>query len=243
MRKRILGLAAIVAVGLVALACTEKTTTVLPGNEEQPGISVSGSGSAFGQPDVAVLSLGVDAEADSVAEARAEAAEAMDAMLAALKEGGVADEDVQTTRFNVEPRYDYRDDQRRLIGFAVTNLVTAKIREIDEVGDLIDTTLAAGGDLARIEYLSFTIDDPSALEDEARREAMEDARSRAETLAEAAGVELGAPHSISEGGGPVPIAFGAADAMRLAEEDVETPIELGELEVQVSVQVVYRLEE
>ncbi len=242
MRKRLLGFAAVVTLGLLALACTEKTTTVLPGNEEQTGISVSGLGSAFGQPDVAMLSLGVDAEADTVAEARANAAKAMDAMLAALKEGGVADDDIQTTRFNVEPRYDYRNDKRELIGFAVTNLVTAKIRNIDDVGELIDGALTAGGDLARIDYLSFTIDDPSALEDEARKEAMDDARSRAETLAEAAGVKLGAPRSISEGGGPVPIEMGAADARLLAEE-AETPIELGELEVQVSVQVVYGLEE
>lgn len=237
------GLIGAILLGLLALACTTETTTVLPGGEEQQGVSVSGEGSAFGEPDVALLSLGVDSEADTVAEARAAAANSMDAMLKALKDGGVKDEDIQTTRFSVEPRYDFSGDQRELIGFAVTNMATAKIRNIDDVGDLIDGALDAGGDLARITNLSFTIDDPSTLEDEARKEAMDDARSKAETLAEAGGVELGTPRSISEGGGPVPISFEAADMAAFAADAPQTPIELGEMEVRVSVQVVYGMKE
>ena len=244
MHSKIVGLLAVVGLGLLALGCTTRnTTTVLPPGPEPPGIAVSGAGSAFGEPDVAALSLGVEAEATGVAEARSQAAEAMDAMLAALKEGGVASEDIQTTRFSVQPRYDFTERRQILVGFTVNNTVTAKIRSIDDTGELIDAAIEAGGDLARINSLRFTIDDPSALEDEARLEAMSDARSKAETLAQAAGVTLGAPRSISEFAGAVPIQFDGAEFSRLvADQAAATSIELGELEVRVDVQLVYDLE-
>ncbi len=242
MNRKLLVVLSVAILGVLAWACTTETT-VNPTGVETQGISVSGSGSASGTPDVAVLSLGVEARAETVAEARAMAAGAMDAMIAALKDGGVADEDIQTTRFSVQPRYDVRPNQRELIGFTVNNMVTAKIRTIDDTGQLIDDTIEAGGDLARIDNLRFTIDDPSALEDEARQEAVAEARQRAETLADAAGVGLGKARTISESGGSIPDAFRfeAADFAAAGEID-DTPIEVGELEVQVSVQIVYDLE-
>ena len=238
MKAKAIVLLAAGAFGLAALACTE--TTVLPSNQEAPGVTVTGSGSVFGEPDVAVVTLGVEAEAQSVGEARTQAAESMNAMLQALKDGGVDEEDLQTTRFSVEPRYDYSNNKATLIGFTVSNIVTAKIREIDNTGDLIDAAITAGGDRARVDYLQFTIDDPSALEDEAREEAMAEAKRKADTLARAGGVKLGAPRSISEGGGPTPIFFEGRDFA--AAEQAGTPIEVGELEVRVDVSVVYGLE-
>jgi len=240
-KARVAALAGIAALGLLAFACTNETT-VLPPSQELPGVTVSGSGSAFGEPDVAELSLGVEAEAAGVSEARSRAAEAMEAMLTALKDGGVADEDIQTTRFSVQPRFDYIDGRQELRGFVVTNIVIAKIREIDDTGGLIDSALEAGGDLARVDNLRFTIDDPSALEEQARQEAMAEARRKAETLAQAAGVELGPPRSISESGGPQPVPF-ELRSVPGAGELAATPIEVGELEVRVQVQVVYALEE
>ncbi len=231
----------VMTLGLLALACTDEITVLSP-DQQAPAIDVSGSGTASAAPDVAVLSLGVEAEADSVGEARAQAAEAMDAMLAALKDGGVADEDIQTTRFSVQPRFDSIEQRQVLRGFAVDNIVSVKIRSIDDTGELIDAALAAGGDLARIESVRFTIDDPSSLEDEARQEAMAEARRKAETLAQAAGVNLGRPRSISETGGSIPDQFRGFDGAFADAELETTPIELGELEVRVSVQVVYELE-
>ncbi|MCI0777568.1 MAG: SIMPL domain-containing protein, partial [Chloroflexi bacterium] len=192
MNSRTLGLIALLAVGLLALACTE-TTLLQSDRDQSPGISVSGTGSVFGEPDVAILTLGVEAQADSVGEARAEAAEAMDAMVTVLKDSGVEDSDIQTSRFSVEPRYNFRDGEQELIGFFVNNLVTVKIRDIDETGTLIDDVVEAGGDLTRVQNLRFTIDDLEELQQEARRLAMENAKSKAETLADAGGVDLGAP--------------------------------------------------
>ena len=242
MKNRILGLIALLAIGLLALACSE--TTILPSDPEaNPGISVSGIGSVSGEPDVAILTLGVEAEADSVGQARAEAAAAMDAMLTVLKSSGVEDVDIHTTRFSVEPRYNFSEGEQELIGFFVENIVTVKIRDIDQTGTLIDDVVAEGGDLTRVQDLRFTIDDPEALQEEARRLAMEDANSKAETLADAGGVDLGTPRSISESftRSPSPL------AARAFSEDAQdagasTAIEAGELEVQVQVQVVYGLD-
>ena len=241
MKTKTVGLMALLVVGLLALACTE--TTVLPSDRESnPGISVSGTGSVFGEPDVAILTLGVEAQADSVGEARAMAAEAMDAMLTVLKDGGVEDSDIQTSRFSVEPRYNFRDGEQELIGFFVNNLVTVKIRDIDETGTLIDDVVEAGGDLTRVQNLRFTIDDPEELQQEARRLAMENAKSKAETLADAGGVDLGAPRSISESGGARALTFRADAFAAEFAADASTPIEVGELEVQIQVQVVYGLD-
>ena len=242
MKSRILGLIALLAVGLLALACSE--TTILPSDPEaNPGISVSGTGSVSGEPDVAILTLGVEAEADSVGEARAEAAEAMDTMIAVLKASGVEDADIQTTRFSVEPRYDFRDGEQVLIGFFVENIVTVKIRDIDQTGELIDDVVEAGGDLTRVQNLRFTIDDPEALQQEARQLAMEDAESKAQTLADAGGVELGTPRSISESGGARALRLdGGLEFLAAADSGASTSIEVGELEVQIQVQVVYGLD-
>jgi uncharacterized protein YggE len=229
-------------IGLAAIACTE-TTVLPPGQEATLGITVSGSASVFGEPDVALVSLGVEAQAGTVGEARTQAAERMEAMLQALKDGGVEDRDIRTSRFFVQPVYDFSQQRQEVIGFLVQNSATVKIRNIDDTGSLIDAAIGAGGDLARVDSLTFTIDDPTALQDEARREAMADARAKAETLAEAAGVDLGAPRSIAESGGPV-VVDDFLGRFEVAAQDADggTPIELGELEVRVDVQVVYGLD-
>lgn len=238
---RTAGILGAVFFGVLALACGTETT-VLTESRDAAGVSVSGEASAFGEPDVAILTLGVDAEADTVADARAMAAEAMDGMIQVLKDGGVDESDIQTTRFSVQAEFDFLEGRQELRGFSVSNIVTAKIRTIDDSGTLIDDAVSAGGDLARIDGLSFTIDDPSQLEDEARRLAMADAKEKAETLAGEAGVGLGPPLSISEGGGQVPVNFAGAQVEFLADESARTPIQAGELEIVVRVQVLYELE-
>jgi hypothetical protein len=189
-----------------------------------------------------VLTLGAESDAATVADARAQASESMDAMLKALKDGGVADKDVQTTRFSVQPKYDYTNNKQDIIGFTVSNIATVKVRDIDKTGELIDAAVTAGGNRARVESLNFTIDDPSALESQAREKAMAEAKSKADTLAKAGGITIGKPRSITEGGGAVPITF-AEDSLRSAAADApNTPIDIGQLEVQISVSVVYGLD-
>jgi hypothetical protein len=228
---------------LGALGCNTETTVVLPDEQQTEGVFVSGTGSVFGEPDTAVLSLGVGVEEDTVAEAREEAASAMNAMLQALRDGGVQDEDIRTTRFTVNPVYDFVEGRSILRGFSVDNVVTAKIKDIESTASVIDAAIAAGGDSTRVESLQFTIDAPTELERMARIEAMTQAKLRAETLAREGGMSLGGPKSISEGGGPVPLQFeGRLTAVDAAQAVEQTPLALGELEVRVDVQVVWSME-
>lgn len=230
--------AALAAIAFAAAGCTEETVIRQP--QQQAGVTVTGEGRVTGSPDVAQVTLGVSHEAASVAEARERAAQAMTSMIDALKDNGVDEKDIQTTHLSIEPQYDYEDGKQRLRGYRVTNIVTARIRDIDATGDVIDAAVAAGGDAAQVQSLRFTIDDPSELQNQARRLAMQNARAKAETLADAGGVELGDVVSVSEsvsGFPPPPIPFARA----ATEADTGTPIQPGELEVVVTVNVMYEL--
>ena len=100
------------------------------GSSANTGIWVSGSGKASGEPDLGVISLGVEALADSAAEARGQAAGAIDRIISVLKNNDIEDRDIQTSHFNISPRYDTRGRQRILMGYQVTNTLTVKVRDL-----------------------------------------------------------------------------------------------------------------
>ena len=238
--SRILFLAVPLGLAALAVACTTENIEVQPPSQVQ-GISVSGTGEASGSPDLAILDLGVSAEGASVGEARSTAAAAMDAVLNALEGDGVAEEDVQTLQFRIEPEYEFPDGRQELTGFRVTNVVQAKVRDLDRVGEVIDDAAQAGGDVVQVQSLRFTIEEPEELRAQARQEAVADARARAEDLAEQAGVSLGRPVSIIESAAVPPPTFLEAAPF---ERDVQeaTPIEPGELEVSITVDVTFAIE-
>lgn len=213
----------------------------------QRGIWVSGAGRIAVEPDIAMLSLGVQSTAPTVAEANGDAAVAMDAVLATLRANDVADKDIQTRNFSIYPQYDYREQTidgvrtsgQVLTGYQVSNDVSAKIRSIDDVGDIIDAVVAAAGDNVRVNNIRFTLEDPSALRPRLREMAVRDALSKAERLAELSGVNLGRLVYISESfAGPSAGAFGGASYERFALADAAAlapPISGGETEVTFSV--------
>jgi uncharacterized protein YggE len=208
----------------------------------QQGIWVSGQGKATAVPDIVTLSLGIEAEEESVAEAQLQAAEAMDDVMNALRDNGVAGKDIQTQRFSIfqVTRWNNLEQKQEVVGYRVVNLVTAKIRDIDKAGTIIDAVAEAGGDLTRINNISFSVDDPTPYREEAREEAMAEAKAKATQLADLAGVTLGRPTYISEGGGaPPPVPVFRDFAIAEAGAAVETPISPGEVELTVTVQVAY----
>lgn len=243
-RELFIVVAGLALLSLALVGCESEETTMLAPAAQAEGISVSGSGSAFGAPDVAVLQMGVSVLKPSVKEARQQAASAMQDVVDSMKDNGIEEKDIQTTRFSVQAEYDYDEGRQSLRGFRVTNIVTAKLRDIDKTGDVLDDVIEAGGDLVEVQSVNFTIDDPDELREEARREAVEDARQKAETLAELAGVKMGKPLSISETAGPVPTLYRGATEMGAgpAAPPAPTPIEVGELEVSIDVQIVYAIE-
>jgi len=242
-RELFIAMAALALLAFALVGCESQETITVPPGAQAEGISVSGSGSAFGAPDVALIQLGVSVLKPSVKQAREQAASAMQDVLDSMKDNGIDDEDIQTTRFSVQAEYDYDEGRQTLRGFRVINVVTAKLRDIDKTGDVLDGAIKAGGDLVEVQSVNFTIDDPDELREEARREAVEDARQKAETLAELAGVKMGKPLSISESSGPTPVQYRGATEMAVPlPEAPPTPIEVGELEVSIDVQIVYAIE-
>jgi uncharacterized protein YggE len=213
-------------------------------SNQSEGIWVNGSGKVSAVPDVAILQLGIEAQAASVAEAQSQAAVAMDAVVAALIDSKVAEKDIQTRYFSINriTRWDEMKGQEVVIGYRVTNMVVAEIREMEKVGAIIDAVALAGGDLTRINGISFSVEDPSAYHEEARAKAMADAAARAEQLAELAGVELGKPIYISESSySPSPIYRQDFYVEAAGAPMMETPISPGEMEINLNVQVVYAI--
>lgn len=213
-------------------------------NSQQEGIWVSGRGEVTVTPDIATLRLGVRAQAASVAEAQSQAAEVMNEVMTALTDNGVAEKDIQTHYFSINQvtRWDRANEQEIVVGYRVTNMVTAKIREIDKTGSIIDAVAAAGGDLTRISSIGFSVDDPSGYYEEARQKAMADAKAKAEQLAELAGVRLGKPTYISEGIQVPPIyPRGVYEEAAMPAPAPPTPISPGEMELSLTLQVAYAI--
>ena len=225
----------------VSVEPEERTIEVINREKTEKTVRVSGTGMVAGAPDVVVLSIGVSVERDSVKQARTEAAEAMAGVIESLKGNGLLDADIQTQHFSIHQRYDYSKGKREFRGYNVTNTVSAKIRDLGTVGNVIDDAAEAGGDLVEINAIQFTIEDPTTLQMQARVAAMQEAQAKAQTLATEGGVTLGKPISISESGGfygPQPLAFAiAADAAA-----AETPIQSGQLQITVTVNVIYEIE-
>lgn len=225
------------------LSVPQNLSVSLTGSSQQTGIWVSGTGEVAATPDVAILTLGVEAQEKTVKEAQSEAASVMTAVVAALKTNGVADKDIQTQWYNISPvtKWVEETSEQITIGYKVTNMVTAKIRDISKAGTIIDAVAEAGGDLTRINSISFTVDDPTAYYNQAREKAMQDAKDKAEQMATLAGVTLGKPTYISESGGYIPTPYYSKDYYAEG-SSASTSISPGELNITLTVQVGYAIE-
>lgn len=212
-------------------------------SNQQEGIWVSGTGKVSVKPDLATLSLGIEAQESSVSQAQTEASQAMDSVITAIKAQGIADKDIQTQRFSIQQvtSYDQSTQQEVVIGYRVTNIVTAKIRNLDSVGTIIDAVAQAGGNLTRINDLSFSVEDPTQYYDEARTKAVQDAKQTASQLATLNNVTLGKPTFVSEGALSTPPPLSLGVTLPAPTPALETPISPGEMEITLTVQVAYEI--
>jgi uncharacterized protein YggE len=240
----------VLAVSLLLIGCESEENSepqdlsvALTGStSQQTGIWVSGTGEVTVTPDVAILTLGVEAQETTVKAAQSEATSAMSAVMAALKSNGVADKDIQTQWYNISQvtRWDDKTSEQITTGYSVTNMVTVKIRDISKAGTIIDAVAEAGGNSTRINGISFTVDDPAVYNTQAREKAMQDAAAKAQQLATLAGVTLGKVTYISESGSYIPQPIRLFDSYGGASGS--TPISAGELDITLSVQVAYAIE-
>lgn len=232
-----LGLLYVLAIGLVALLTTHVEPIYAQTNAGT--ITVVGDGVVQVQPDVARVSIGVEVSDSQLANASAENKQLIQSVLAALKEQGVAEEDMQTTGFSVyADRYGFEgmvaDNE---VQYRVNNTVLVTIRDLDAVAAVIDAAVDAGAN--SIHGVSFQLEDTDGMEREARQKAIVDARDKAEALASLNGLRVGRIVSISEviGGDG-----GFFDGRFVeAAEALGTAILPGELSRRVSIQVTYAI--
>jgi uncharacterized protein YggE len=236
----LVGAAAFAVLGQVGTPKVANAQT--PTNEPRTNIGVSGTGKVNVSPDTAVASIGVEITAPTLEEATAQASELMTKVLDAIKAQGVDAKDIQTTSYNVYPLTDNpkEGESPKVTAYRVSNLVTVKIRNIENVGAVLDAALGAGAN--SINSVFFTVDDPTAAQEEARTAAVKDAMAKAQSLAAAAGVEVGNIISISELASPViPFYRGAFDAMSVPAAGGAGPVETGSTEISVTVEMHFEI--
>lgn len=211
----------------------------------QRTITVSGTGKATAPPDMATIRSGVTTTAKTAKEALAANNVAMEAVIKVLTSRNINAKDIQTSGFGVYPEYNRPAPGQRggsrtneIIGYRVTNTVSVKVRNLPRLGEILDALVQAGSN--QINGITFSIANPKAITDDARRNAIDDARGRAELYAMATGVKVGKVLSISEQSirPPQPM-FGARMAM--AEMASSVPVATGEQEVSASINVMYEL--
>ncbi|MEC7748833.1 MAG: SIMPL domain-containing protein [Chloroflexota bacterium] len=259
------------------------------GSGVNTGIWVNGTGKSTVDPDLGILSMGVEALADTASEARRMAVGAIDATIAVLKANNIEDRDMQTSQFSISPRYNTQEItrctdnskelepvaspslgmpapgstgvvemiaiqeergsecrvefERVLVGYQVTNTLNIKVRDLDNMGNIIDGATESAGNLVRINRVSFAIEDTKPLQIEAREEAIADLLTKANAMAELTGVELGKLVFLTESGVGAPQSFARVESAAAFGfgADQATSILAGELDVNVSVQGVFAI--
>jgi len=261
MRRTAIILAAIILVTLSLVGCAPSPSVVYQGgaptagtvigssgivvSQQNVGLWVNGLGKTTGTPDVVVLTLGVESQQKTVAQAQKDAVDTMNSVMQVLKDNGIAEKDIQTSQYNIQQvtRWDDNQDTYVVVGYRVTNTVACKIRAIDKAGSIIDKAVIAGGDLIRINGISFTVDDPTPFYKIAREKAVQYAMEKARQIAQTSGTRLGKVLYISEDTSYMPpmvgnysMKYGALEAAA-----APTPISAGELEFQVTITMVYEI--
>ena len=190
--KKLLSIILVLALLLPCIALAETVAVA-----ENATITVTGSASVTLKADYARISVGVSSKAATVEQAANENNAAIYAVIDALKEAGVAEEDIATSNYSVYAEYDYASfGGQKLTGYNVTNQLTVIIRDMDHIGATLDKATAAGANnIYNIEFLSTKADEA---QDEATVYAVQDAMRRAKLLASAAGLNLGGIKSISD---------------------------------------------
>jgi uncharacterized protein YggE len=232
----ITGLVTVLAASLILAGCQGKSNELL--SNQQTGISVTGEGTVSVIPDVAIVQLGVTAQAKTVAAAQTQATDAMNKVMNSLTGNGVDAKDIQTSYYNIQEltQWNQTTQQSETTGYQVTNTVNAKIRAFANAGPIIDAVVTAGGDLTRVNNISFSVEDPTAYYDTARTKAVTEVMNKAKSMATLTGVKLGNLIYITESGSNTPPIYYAKAS---ADISSSTPISAGEIDITLTVQAVY----
>jgi len=222
----------------VILFCASLPAASQEATPRSPRITVTGSGIVKASPDTAYVALGVITTGKKAQEASQTNAAASQKVMAALEKLGIAEKDIQTSNYYVQPITDPRDGTK-INGYQVSNVVRATVRKLENVGKAVDAGLDAGAN--NVQSVSFGLERRDAAEEQALTAAVKEARRKAETMARAAGVRIVSVLEISTAyeGRPMPMMAGFAGEAAMAR--VATPISAGELDVTANVTMVFTI--
>lgn len=206
--------------------------------------TVQGSGEVTAVPDTALLNMGVSKQAASVEEAQVQVNEIINKITTDLKALGVEEKNIKTVNYSVNPNYDFTGGSQRINGYMVNADVQAKIKPVDKANQAIDAATKAGA--TNVGNVQFVLDDDkrAELEEQARKEAIEKAKAKAESIARTSGIKLGRLVDVQESGTPgiqPPVAMRADLKVENAAGDMAQPTELnpGESKVSTTVSLSY----
>jgi uncharacterized protein len=241
-----IALAAALVVGTAVAALSTRPATAASPAPSPAGqadlrstVTVIGDGRVTVVPDTALVTFGVEANGQTLAEAQADAATRMQAVIDGLTGLGIPKEDIRTGRISASPVYDQRD--RTIIrGYQASNSVQVKLREIDKVGSIVDQMTASGAN--RVDGLSFIVENIEAPKNQARTQAVQNARMKADQLASLTGMRVTGVKTIQESDASSPPVPYAQPAAARAEAAPPTPVEPGTQEVRTQVTITYIIE-
>jgi hypothetical protein len=227
---------------LIGLAVTMSTPVMSQTETKSPmrTIRLDAAGSVKAKPDMAQVTVGVAADADTARAALGQNSAAMTRVVDAVKAAGLVEEDIQTVDFSVRPRFEQSktDGKNTIVGYRVVNLIRITVRDVTKLGEILDKAVSLGSN--EIGGIQFGVADPARLLDEARKRAMDTARRKAQLYAEAASAKLGRVVTIDEQA-TSPWRPQAYAASRADAKGLDTPIQAGEAEFQVTISVLWEL--
>jgi uncharacterized protein YggE len=238
------GLGVVVSVLLLAVLAVQLTgvslaraaaSTASTVQESSREITVTGTGTASAQPDIAQVSIGVQVTSPTVAQATQKDQAQMASVIAKLKELGVTANDIQTSDYSIFPQRNFQNGSSgQVTGYQVSNTAQVTIRDLSKVSTILDQVTQAGAN--NVFGVTFSVENPAQLQSEAIDKAVADAQARASELAKASGVQLGEIVSISQVVAPTPVSLAAASAQAAGGA---VPIQPGTIKVNAQVQISY----
>ena len=243
---RAAGLSALILAGSAAAASaqTPQTPVVADTMFRATTLNLSAHGESEVAPDKATISLGVQTERPTAEAAVRENANKMSRVIAALKQAGLTDREIQTSNLNLNPQYVYQENlPPRLTGYQASNQVIITVRELNRLGQVVDATVNAGA--TNVGGINFGIEDPTGAENRARVQAVENLRAKADLYAKAMGYRVTRLVTLNEGSSytpaPPPMPPMMARAEMAQKYDAVTQVSPGELKVRVDISATYEL--
>ncbi len=241
MKTKSLIVVTVVMLALLVSACAP-TAVNSSGQPVVRTLSVSGNGQAYLAPDVAYIYIGVHTEKLTAAEAVAENTEQTQKLIQAIRDFGIEEKDIRTTNFSIWPMDRFDPATGAPSGekiYAVDNTVYVTIRDLEKLGDLLDTAVQAGANT--VNSVQFDVEKKDEALKQARIDALKNAETQAKELAEAAGLSLGEVQSINFVDNQYPIFDGKGGGGGVASEAAAVPIQPGQLTFTVTVNITYEI--